>query len=264
MTVPRAGKAIAINADDQYGQRLLSALPEAIGFGLQGASVHHPNDRFLHGTVLAHSLNGLTLRMQYGSRSWEFASPLIGLYNASNLLAAQALGLALGLSNDHMLCLSSFTGVPGRLERIANPRKLHVFVDYAHTPDALVNVISAVRAAGFKRIITVFGCGGDRDKRKRPLMGKAVADYADVAVVTSDNPRSEDPLAIIEDILPGVSSAKELHQEPDRKKAIGLAIGLLGPEDALLVAGKGHEDYQIIKGVKLPFSDQETIREYLC
>ena len=136
-------------------------------------------------------------------------------------------------------------------------------MDYAHTPDALVRAQEALRDAGFARVITVFGCGGDRDRTKRPLMGKAVADASDVAVVTSDNPRTEDPEAIIDDIMPGLADAAEVHRESDRRKALALALELARPGDALLVAGKGHEPYQIIGTVKHPFSDQGILKELL-
>ncbi len=264
LTVPRFAKALAINADDAFGRRLLRSLQHAVGFGLKERPEWCVKRRFLQGEVIEHSVNGLRMRMQFASHTWELASPLVGLFNASNLLAAQAMGMALGLPPEQMNALAKFTGVPGRLERVANPRNLHVFVDYAHTPDALVNVLTAVRAAGFKRVITVFGCGGDRDKTKRPLMGKAVAEYADVAVLTSDNPRTEEPRAIMADVLPGLTGAKQLLQEVDRKQAIKLALDMLGPADALLIAGKGHEDYQIINKTKVHFSDQETVREFLC
>jgi len=132
-------------------------------------------------------------------------------------------------------------------------------VDYAHTPDALVNVQRALRDAGFGRLVTVFGCGGDRDRTKRPLMGRAVAENSDVAVLTSDNPRHEDPLAIMADVRPGLEKAAKAIEEPDRYKALCLAVGLLRPGDALLVAGKGHEAYQQVGDVKHPFSDVEAV-----
>ena len=264
LTVPHFTKALAVNADDAFGVRLLRSIPHAVGFGLKQRPEWCAKNRFLHGEILEHSINGLRLRMFFDSQVWEFASPLIGLYNASNLLAAQGMGLTLGLSPTQMASLTDFAGVPGRLERVANARNLHVFVDYAHTPDALANALTAVRAAGFTSIIAVFGCGGDRDRTKRPLMGKAVTAHADVAVLTSDNPRTEDPLAIMADVLPGLKGVKSLIQEVDRKKAIKVALDLLKPTDALVIAGKGHEDYQIINGTKLHFSDQEIVREFLC
>ena len=174
------------------------------------------------------------------------------------------MGLGLGLSVADLGTLSSFAGVPGRLERVANTRGLNVFVDYAHTPDALENALTALRAAGFTRIVAVFGCGGNRDRTKRPLMGRAVARFADVAVLTSDNPRLEDPESIMADVLPGLAECREVIAQADRRAALARAVTLVGPEDALLVAGKGHETYQQIGEVKRPFSDQETLRELLA
>jgi UDP-N-acetylmuramoyl-L-alanyl-D-glutamate--2,6-diaminopimelate ligase len=159
--------------------------------------------------------------------------------------------------------MEGFGGVPGRLQRIANRKGLDIFVDYAHTPDALENVLSAVRALDFKRLITVFGCGGDRDASKRPLMGAAVARFSDVAVLTSDNPRTEDPEAIMDQIQPGLSSCPVVIRESDRRKAIAAALEEMQGGDALIVAGKGHEQYQIIGDQRIEFSDERTIQEIL-
>jgi UDP-N-acetylmuramoyl-L-alanyl-D-glutamate--2,6-diaminopimelate ligase len=136
-------------------------------------------------------------------------------------------------------------------------------VDYAHTPDALESVLQALRVAGFARLVVVFGCGGDRDRTKRPLMGAAAARHADVVVLSSDNPRTEDPIAIMNDVLPGLKEARLVVCEPDRGKATGQALEMIGPEDALLVAGKGHEDCQIIGDKRYPYSDPQFIREFL-
>ncbi|MCQ2444250.1 MAG: UDP-N-acetylmuramoyl-L-alanyl-D-glutamate--2,6-diaminopimelate ligase [Mailhella sp.] len=269
---PRDDKAMVINADDEHGRRLLEMLPSAMGFGL---SAPLPGRDYLHAAVLKADTSGLLLRMRLHqggtcTREWEMSSPLVGLHNASNLLTVSALALSIGFKPADLACFSDFMGVPGRLERIPVPSSRFagaegtgVFVDYAHTPDALIRVLDALRAASFSRIITVFGCGGDRDRTKRPLMGEAVASRSDIVVVTSDNPRTENPEAILDDIMPGLSSAAELHREADRKKALGLAVSMLRPGDALLVAGKGHEDYQIIGTVKHHFSDQETLRELM-
>ena len=196
--------------------------------------------------------------MHLDGQQWELRSPLVGAFNASNLLSVQALALELGLMPDDLRHLEDFHGVCGRLERVPNARKLHVFVDYAHTPDALVNVLKALRGAGFKRIVTVFGCGGNRDRTKRPIMGEAVARYSYVAVLTSDNPRFEDPEAILKDVLPGLREAREVVVEVDRRKATARAVEMLGPDDALLIAGKGHEDYQIFKDKTIHFDDAEV------
>lgn len=260
LELPFSDKPLAINSDDPYGRRLLELLPEAVSYGLRQGL---PGRKHLLGAVESLSPAGMRLRMRLGSESWLLESRLVGAFNALNLLAVQSLALQTGFSIEDLKCLEHFTGVPGRLERVDNPQGRHVFVDYAHTPDALVNALQALRGAGFKRIITVFGCGGNRDRHKRPLMGKAVAENSDVAVLTSDNPRLEEPEAIMRDVLPGLSRAKKLICEADRRAATEIALGLLGPDDALLIAGKGHEDYQIIGTEKRHYSDQEVARELL-
>ncbi len=260
--VPLDDKAAACNADDNYCRRILAATPGRIGFGLHESPVS--GSRHLYGAIKSLTPSGMHLAMRFEGASWEMRSPLVGGFNAMNLLGAQALALGLGLTPADLAPLESFSGVPGRLERIDNTRGLNVFVDYAHTPDALTNALSALRAAGFARIVTVFGCGGNRDRSKRPLMGEAVARLTDVAVLTSDNPRHEEPEAIMADVLPGLAACKNVVTEPDRKKALRAALALIGPDDALLVAGKGHERYQQIGDVKIAFSDQETLREYMA
>ncbi|HEU6437054.1 MAG TPA: UDP-N-acetylmuramoyl-L-alanyl-D-glutamate--2,6-diaminopimelate ligase [Nitratidesulfovibrio sp.] len=260
--LPDADKACAVNADDAWGRRLLGEVPHAVGFGLDAANAV-PGRKFLHGEMVRNATSGLALRMTFEGRQWELSSHLVGAHNASNLLAVQAVCLGMGLAPQDFASLADFAGVPGRLERIVNPQGLDIFVDYAHTPDALENVLRALRAVGFARIVTVFGCGGNRDRTKRPLMGQAVARYADVAVLTSDNPRHEDPQAIMADVLPGLADAREVVADADRAQAIGKALALLQPGDVLLVAGKGHESYQQIGDRKVPYSDQQVIREIL-
>lgn len=259
--VPRLDKHAVINVDDPYGRRLLPMVPGGLGFTLHDVAVD--GCRVLRGEVLACTVDGLHLRMNLDGEHWEITSPMVGYHNASNLLAVQGMARCLGLSAEQMRGLEHFNGVPGRLERIPNSRGVHAFVDYAHTPDALDNVLGALRKVGFGRIITVFGCGGDRDRRKRPLMGEAVARLSDVAVLTSDNPRTEDPLSILEDVKPGLTACPRVLTEPDRRTAIGLAVAEARPGDCILVAGKGHEDYQVIGTEKISFSDQAVLREML-
>ncbi|WP_298994454.1 UDP-N-acetylmuramoyl-L-alanyl-D-glutamate--2,6-diaminopimelate ligase [uncultured Desulfovibrio sp.] len=260
LELPRPDKAMAVNADDPWGRRLLELCPTALSFGLQKGAL---NKRHLWGELLSAGTEGCHMRMHLEGSKWELRSPLVGAFNASNLLAVQAVALEMGIEPDAFKSLESFTGVSGRLERVENPQGLNVFVDYAHTPDALENVLQALRGAGFKRVVTVFGCGGNRDRTKRPLMGEAVARWSDVAVLTSDNPRFEEPEAILQDVLPGLKSAREVVVEVDRRAATIKALKMLGKDDALLIAGKGHEDYQIIQGVKHHYSDQEVVREFL-
>lgn len=263
--VPLRDKAMVLGVDSDWGQRLYARAAAvssaAVGYGLGPAPAGV--GRYMRGTIVESGRAGLRIRVDFEGRSWETVTSLIGGYNAENILAAEALGLELGLSPADFACFEDFCGVSGRLERIRNAHGLDIFVDYAHTPDALVNMLSAVRGAGFARIFCVFGCGGNRDRGKRPLMGEAVARLADVAVLTSDNPRHEDPLAIIEDVRPGLAKAGSVLVEPDRRKALALAVERLRPGDALVVAGKGHENMQIVGDVKHPFSDQQVLREIL-
>lgn len=260
--VAREDKVKVACSDDEYGRRLLSecaGLPgRLISFGLKAQPV--PHSEHLAGKVVRISPKGLHLHQEFQGKSWEIFSPLVGGFNALNLLAVQGLALGLGLGIEDLKALESFTGVPGRLERISGGG-LDTFVDYAHTPDALEKAIAALRDAGFRRVITVFGCGGNRDRGKRPLMGRAACAGSDVAVLTSDNPRKEDPQAIMDDVLPGMSG--EYLSIADRREATARAVELMRPGDALLVAGKGHEDYQIVGEEKLYYSDQAVLRELL-
>lgn len=254
---PKEGKQAVINYDDSYGRRLLEEYSPSLGFGL--SKPYKTEADLLHGEVLSCTGHGIHLKMTCKDQSWELDSDLIGRHNGSNLLAAQGVGLFFGLNADDMKKFSSFHGVPGRLERVRNDKGLHIFVDYAHTPDALDNVLSTLNELNFKRVITVFGCGGDRDRTKRPLMAKAVCAKSDVAVMTSDNPRTEDPETILDDIRPGLSDSIKIIEEVDRSKAIHKAIETMTPEDVLLIAGKGHETYQVIGTTKHHFSDYEEV-----
>ena len=262
----QADGVMVVNAGDAWGLRLLTGLRGAIAYGLKG-KMPEQTGAVLTGEILANTPAGLHLGLSWGKRQWTIRSPLIGAYNAENLLAAQAVGLGFGLAPGQMDSFGNFYGVPGRLERIParyRGQELHVFVDYAHTPDALINVLSALRGVGFSRLITVFGCGGNRDRTKRPLMGEAVARLSDVAVLTSDNPRHEDPQAIMAEVMPGLRQGTgrvDVRTEVDRRKAIELALSLARPGDAVLVAGKGHERTQQIGDCKHPFSDQSVVRE---
>ncbi len=210
-----------------------------------------------------------------------FCSPLVGDFNLENILSAAGAALALGIPPAAIAAgIDATPCVPGRLERIAEGGERTIFVDYAHTPDALKNAIAALRTLTPGRLITVFGCGGDRDNSKRPIMGEIAARLSDLAVITSDNPRSEDPLAIIAQVEAGIRQActqrlathalnngwqgKAYVVEPDRKAAIGAALGAASPRDALLIAGKGHETYQILAGETIHFDDREVARHLLA
>jgi UDP-N-acetylmuramoyl-L-alanyl-D-glutamate--2,6-diaminopimelate ligase len=191
--------------------------------------------------------------------------PLAGAYNVSNALVAAAAALALGIGLDTVVAgLESAPQVPGRLERIDEGQPFSVLVDYAHTPDSLAKAIAAVREVTPGRVITVFGCGGDRDPEKRPLMGRAAGEQSDAVVVTSDNPRSEDPVGIILRIEDGLRETGAAYTvEVDRRAAIARALDMAHAGDAVLVAGKGHEDYQIFSDRTVHFDDREVVREEL-
>ncbi|MBE6381349.1 MAG: UDP-N-acetylmuramoyl-L-alanyl-D-glutamate--2,6-diaminopimelate ligase [Lentisphaerae bacterium] len=250
-----------INCDDAYGLRLSQELPpavKAVTFGRKHGAWRISNE------VLSHCGSSFTLSNADCSRT--FCCNLNGMHNIYNLagtvLLLDALKL-LSLEDSAAILQNTPIAVPGRLERFDLPDAITAFVDYAHTHDALSNVLSSLKALDFKRIITVFGAGGDRDKSKRPLMGKAAADQSDVIILTSDNPRSEDPMQIIDEIRSGIpENFPQLVIEPDRHQAITLAIKMAAAGDALLIAGKGHENYQIINGTTHHFDDREVLREF--
>jgi len=251
-----------VNFDDPFGRRLAGLARLGRGYSLTGTEIRGwPS---LQGRIEHMLGTGQIVTMQDNSKkTWTLRSKLVGRHNASNLLAAQAVGLELGCDPEELTALESFSGPPGRLQRIENSSGLHVFVDYAHTPDALDNVLTSLEELDFERLFVVFGCGGDRDPGKRPLMGQAVAKHADVVVLTSDNPRHEDPEQIMHQVLPGLADCPRVMCNPDRRQAICTALESLGPKDALLIAGKGHECTQQIKDQKLPFSDEHVVLETL-
>jgi UDP-N-acetylmuramoyl-L-alanyl-D-glutamate--2,6-diaminopimelate ligase len=194
-------------------------------------------------------------------------SALLGSFNVENLLAALGAALALGVPPETAARgLASVSGVPGRLERVFAGQDFAVIVDYAHTDDALKNLLETVRELGPRRVITVFGCGGDRDRTKRPLMGAVASRLSDVVVVTSDNPRSEPPEAIIEEILRGMNGGRkaERHVIVDRREAIARALELARSGDAVVIAGKGHETYQVLRDRTVPFDDRQVARDLLA
>jgi UDP-N-acetylmuramoyl-L-alanyl-D-glutamate--2,6-diaminopimelate ligase len=195
-----------------------------------------------------------------------FQSPLVGRFNLMNLLQAVGVLLQQGAELELLLQgLHSFQGVPGRMERVPHgPSQPAVLVDYAHTPDGLANALGACKPFAQGRLICLFGCGGDRDRGKRPLMGEIAARLADQVVLTSDNPRTEDPQQILNDVLAGMPADSNMIVEPDRGLAIQKAIALGGSGDLVLIAGKGHEDYQIIGTEKSHFSDREEAARFLA
>lgn len=264
-----------INGDDPWGKKLIAACGGAgLTFGLDSSS-----DVWVEQFNL--TLEGIEARVRVPGQMLRITSPLIGRFNLYNILTAAAAAFAVGICPSAIEWgVANMKGVPGRMEKVSRPDEPHVFVDYAHTDDALRKAIENLLGFGNSRIITVFGCGGDRDRGKRPLMGFVAATLSDVVIVTSDNPRSEEPLSIIRQIEDGVLrkditkvTKEELSQArkdkiyciiPDRREAIETAVMAAEPGDIVLIAGKGHEDYQIIGKERLFFDDRIAARESLA
>ncbi len=253
------GKAV-INIDDEYGKRLASELPRSqmVTFGKADAA-----DIRIVKTLC--EWNSTTINVTVAGAPYTFTSQLAGCFNAYNMAALCAGAYALGLDMDAVAgTFAAIDTVPGRMEKVALDAPYSVFVDYAHTPDALENVLSTSAKLTRGRLICEFGCGGDRDRKKRPLMAEAVAHHADEAVVTSDNPRSERPETIIDEICAGMPLDFPYQIIVDRKEAIREALSHARPGDCIVIAGKGHEDYQEIKGVRHHFDDKEEVTHALA
>lgn len=252
-----SGSVAVVNSDDPAAQRVR----QAAAAGCLNYGIDHPAEVSALDIRPTARGTGFTLAAPSGSVPINLAIP--GRHNVYNALAAAAAALARKISLEQVKAgLEGIKQVAGRFEMIDQGQDFSVMVDYAHTPDELSRLLAAVRELKPARIITVFGCGGDRDRSKRPLMGRAVAENSDLVVVTSDNPRTEDPAQIIEDILPGLSE-REYLLLPDRREAIRRAVGLAQPDDMVVIAGKGHEDYQILGTSKVHFDDREEAREAL-
>ena len=266
----KEGRFSAINLDDPRGLELAETAPgRKITYALEAPGA----DARLLGLIA--DSNGIAGELAIGDDRFGFSSQLIGRFNAWNILAAAAVGHGLGLHREAIQQgIAALKNVPGRLEKVALGKGGPlVLVDYAHTPDALERALAASRDLTRGRLISVFGCGGDRDRGKRPLMGRAAVEGCDVAVITSDNPRSEKPSAIIDEILEGVTGSGAVELDPsdpkpaeggrnfmvieDRRKAIRAAVIMAADSDTVLIAGKGHEDYQIVGPKKSHFDDRE-------
>jgi len=248
--------ATVINVDDPYGARLAAELGDSITFGIRSDASYRAAD-------VRTELSGSTFTAHAPDGALELKSPLRGEFNVYNVLGSLAAARALGVSAETCVAAIATAGqVPGRFETVDVGQPFAVVVDYAHTPDSLENVLDAARALTDRRLIVAFGCGGDRDRGKRPLMGEIARRLADRVIVTSDNPRSEDPEAIIAQIVAG--AGPEVAHEVDRRAAIAQAIGEAGPGDVVVIAGKGHEQGQEFEhGRKLPFDDVTVAREIL-
>ncbi len=258
-------QAAVINVDDPRGAWLVD---QACGRGLDVWTVSLRQPARLQALELAYGDRGLGFTLREGAESVSLSTALVGEYNAANLLgvigALRALGVPLA---DAAAACAELPPVPGRMERVELPGLPLAVIDYAHTPDALEKVLQALRPFAERRggrLWCVFGCGGNRDSRKRPLMGAAAQAAADRVLVTSDNPRDEDPRAIVDDILRGVTPGDTVAVEVDRARAIGQALAQAEARDVVLIAGKGHEDYQESCGQRQPFSDQAEARRALA
>ncbi|MEK6683148.1 MAG: UDP-N-acetylmuramoyl-L-alanyl-D-glutamate--2,6-diaminopimelate ligase [Nitrospirota bacterium] len=257
-------KRAVINIDDEYGKRLIKMVGESLSFGLSREADISAED-------IRSSRGGLAFTVKTPSGAFPVRSPLSGKYNVYNLLAAMGVGYCLGLKVGEIQAgIEGLSGVPGRFERLDSGRGFSVIVDYAHTEDALARLLQAVSELTSGRVITVFGCGGDRDPGKRAPMGRAAARFSDVVVITSDNPRSEDPVRIMDEVGVGVREGSaqtkrpvEWMAVPDRREAIERALGLAHPGDTVVVAGKGHEEYQIIGDRTIPFNDRQVAGDWI-
>ncbi len=265
----RANTVAVVRGDDPFGRRVLDSVKGSkISFGIDRSLDVHPE-------TFDADLRGIRATISVLGKKVKIESPLLGEINLLNILGASGLSAALGIDMDAVAVgVRRCPGAPGRLEVVPTKTKpgVTVLVDYAHKPDALEAVLTALRRLRAGRIICVFGCGGDRDRGKRPIMGEIAGRLADIPVLTSDNPRSEDPMAIIAEVEKGLIAAGRARSidtsksggyivEPDRRAAIRLALMLAAAGDAVLIAGKGHEDYQLVAGRVLPFDDRVVVRE---
>jgi UDP-N-acetylmuramoyl-L-alanyl-D-glutamate--2,6-diaminopimelate ligase len=274
------GRFAVTNQDDPKGEEIVKGINlPVIRYGLS------PSSEISADRVIS-SFEGLSCRIRTPKGECSIRSKLIGEYNVYNILAAVAAGIAMDIPLETVKKgVESLEGVPGRFEQVANRRGILVIVDYAHKTDALERVLSGLKnilrnsSQDHGKVITVFGCGGDRDRTKRPLMGKVAAKYSDLSILTSDNPRTEDPLAIMDEVEAGLKSLSLFEWQkdgigswrskkgylkiPDRREAIRMAIRLAQPSDTVLLAGKGHEDYQIVGKQKFPFDDRIEAKKAL-
>jgi UDP-N-acetylmuramoyl-L-alanyl-D-glutamate--2,6-diaminopimelate ligase len=257
------GALAVVNGDDPWGRRLA----ERLGSRCWRSSLEPDSSAELRMENLRFSADGVSGTLVSPMGSGPFRSPLLGRFNLMNQLQAVGILLHQGLPLPSLLAaLDEFRGVPGRMERVSLNGALHlpaVLVDYAHTPDGLESALNACRPFTQGRLICVFGCGGDRDRSKRPQMGEIAARLADQVVVTSDNPRTEDPQRILDDVLAGIPAGISVQVEADRAAAIAGAIAAASPEDLVLIAGKGHEDYQILGTRRVHFDDREEAEKAL-
>lgn len=248
-----------VNLDDRHGERLVELIGKRIPVITYGAGMR-ANFR---ASNYRPELAGTSYQLDANGRSYLVRLPLIGRFNVANSLAALAAATGFGIPlRDAVLALARAPQVPGRLEMVPAKRKFQIFVDYAHTDDALLNVLKTLRELGPRKLIVVFGCGGDRDRQKRPKMAQVASENSDFAIITSDNPRKEDPGTIIAEVERGMRNSR-YEKVTDRAEAIARAISLAQPQDVVLIAGKGHEKYQEFADHTIPFDDVQVARRAL-
>jgi UDP-N-acetylmuramoyl-L-alanyl-D-glutamate--2,6-diaminopimelate ligase len=253
-------KSVAVvNADDHYGQLLLGRMGKKTSIVTYGLGVHAD----FRASNYRMEFGGTSYQLDARGKSFLVRVPLIGRFNVANSMAALAAANSLGINlREAILSLGKSPQVPGRLESVPAKRQFQIFVDYAHSDDALLNVLKTLRDLAPRRLILVFGCGGDRDRQKRPLMGRVADQNADFSIITSDNPRKENPDTIIAEVEKGFRSQR-YDKIPDRAEAIARAIALAQPHDIVLIAGKGHETYQEFADHTIPFDDVQVARRAL-
>ncbi len=247
-------RVAVVNVTNKDGRQICEETPlEKLTFALG-------EEAAVKGEISELDWHGTRMKISSDGKTFEVTSKLRGRSNAENIVAAFAIARALGIEHGTIVeGIASMEIVPGRMEMISAMGRVAI-VDYAHTPDALRRLLTDIRSFAPKRIICVFGCGGDRDRGKRPEMGRIASELSDLTIITSDNPRTENPHRIIQDILEGVVPGKNHFVEPDRAQAIRRAVEMSKPGDVVVVAGKGHEDYQIIGNTRIPFDDREAVR----
>lgn len=250
----KKGSKLVINKDDEYAKRLENISDT---FSIK-------QDADITGKVLEYNIDSMKISIKYRLKEYIFDTKLVGEYNLLNILGAIKLLINLGYDIEYIISkIEKIDFVRGRFELVENKVNAMIVIDYAHTPDGLLNILKTLNNMKKTRIITLFGAGGDRDKDKRPKMGKIAQDYSDYIYLTSDNPRTENPIDILSDIESGLSNSLKYEKIIDRKEAIIKAINNLKENDILLIAGKGHEDYQIIGNEKIHFDDKEIAKEAL-
>lgn len=257
-----SGAHAVTNCDDQYGKRIIEGTPAyTLTYGMSA-------DAQVRAYDVRMDMRGMSFSIRHENIRRMIQSSLTGRFNVANISAAYATGLTLGVPEPAVVSgIARMKSVRGRFEQISSPKGWTAIVDYAHTPDALQNCLQTIHdilsMTGKGRVITVFGCGGNRDRGKRPLMGRIASSMSDITIITSDNPRSEDPQTIINDITAGVIPGANISIETDRRKAIRMGLEYAGAGDVVLVAGKGHENYQVIGNVKAHLDDREEIEKFI-